>query len=236
MLNIAHKFSFLLYSYRDAVFHANTSVVEIVTVAFPGCNFDRTSWKRISKLYPIHLNQLAYGDEANILVNVTLLGPEMRSLMDPHDDITCLFHKDGIQIGKHKANRREYNTQSDSGAILITCTVPRSLISADKQPLFDRVSLERGINLTQLRQQSLTSNPSITQTTTDPIPFCISSPSSDSTTSNNLTSNLSLPAEGHKYDLSICTAMMDSSRAKLAEWIEYHKLMGKYATAIVVIS
>ena len=225
-----------LFSYRDSVFHANTSVVELVAVAFPGCAFDRTSWKRIAKLYPIHLNQLAFADEANILVNMTLLGPEIRALMDPHDDITCLFHKDGTLIGKQKANRRKYNTQSDSGAVLIICPVPSSLISTDKQPLFDRVSLERDINLTELRQQSLISNPSITQTTTEPVPICISNPGSKLTTSNNLTSTLSSNAEGQLiYDLSICTAMMGSSRAKLAEWIEYHKLMGKFMPVIVFI-
>ena len=203
----------------DAVYDDRKETVEITVIQRRACQFNHSIWQRLVTLFPHQSKYIAHGKESNVLVNSDAVR------LAPHEFVLCLFYINGSTLVA------QMESQPITGLVHFLRVGTTQIICPSPRQKFDTMRLVRIArddgplakwNKSLLDSLKSAANGAPLEVMTDAFSVC------NTTSLLRDSSQITVRdmEERKKGRLSICTATGRGDRARLVEWIEYHRLIG----------
>ena len=207
----------------DAIHDDKKGTVEVTIIQRRACKFNRTIWQQLNTSFPHQSKYIAYGKESNILVDAN------STRLAPLEVVTCYFYRNGNSTPIAQTKSEEIRGMLHYiriGTTQITCPSPRQkfdtmrLVRTPRNAVPSTSKIKSKSN--SLKSAMTMARVAVVKVATHAFPVC---------NSTFLREESMKGTDGDferrkKGRLSVCTATSRSDRARLVEWIEYHRLIG----------
>ena len=195
----------------DAVHDDARGTVEVTVIQRRACQFNHSIWQRLVTLFPHQVKYIAHGNISNVLVNSNA------TRLAAKEFVLCYFYKNGVSTPIAQTR-----SQVITGLLHFLRVGTTQIICPSPRQKFDTMRLVRIARNIAPNPTRKKYNSAAVKVATDAFPVC------DTKTlkrgSNQITDRDS--EERKEGRLSVCTATGRNDRARLVEWIEYHRLIG----------